>query len=614
MPCLHMEQVTNPTRLEEEKSKKEKEGAVYCICRQSNTDRFMIGCDNCDEWFHGDCIGILQGDAQMIRKFYCKPCLECNPELSIKYKKKKIKPQEGHGDEYKPVQPQEHRPQYEAEENKRGSNKVRSSRKCGVCIACVTTVDCGVCDFCKDMRKFGGPNKMRQKCRQRQCLKMSRMLLRGTKGNRERGTKWPKDDSFVKPRHMDSHEKRQKKAVKMKHATSSGRKEKIKPASHDRPRRRRRMGSDDKKCGAEQALDWVDDSPRHCYGPGCQHAARFGSKYCSDECGIQLAVRRIQEILPKRMKQWNREPCEADERANEALQKVLKKKQEAQDMLLELDRMSQALESIIQKGEKLTAIPEESQEADMDTDTDLQIHCVTCGLLLAPRVALRHMEKCYMKNESLTMFGSAYKSAGTLFCDYFNAQQGIYCKRLRVLCPEHTKEPKIPQTAVCGCPLVTNVFEETDKICSAPKRTCMKHYRWDKLRRAEIDLQRVQQWIKLEEAFEQERAITHTSAQRGGVLGLLLHQTISPDWKEEEEEDEAERESMDNTNTEGEEEEGMERLSDLPGEGTDVGDHGDSEHDGSYDDDNDSGMSDDQDVFMAGSMGRNMLALIDQEK
>ena len=34
-----------------------------------------------------------------------------------------------------------------------------------------------------------------------------------------------------------------------------------------------------------------DDVPRQCYGPGCTNAARPGSKYCSDECGIQLAVR-----------------------------------------------------------------------------------------------------------------------------------------------------------------------------------------------------------------------------------------------------------------------------------------------------------------------------------
>ena len=30
-----------------------------------------------------------------------------------------------------------------------------------------------------------------------------------------------------------------------------------------------------------------------------------------------------------------------------------------------------------------------------------------------------------------------------IFCDKYDASQKTYCKRLRVLCPEHTKEPKV---------------------------------------------------------------------------------------------------------------------------------------------------------------------------
>lgn len=40
---------------------------------------------------------------------------------------------------------------------------------CGECEPCRKTEDCAQCDFCKDMKKFGGPNKIRQKCRLRQC-------------------------------------------------------------------------------------------------------------------------------------------------------------------------------------------------------------------------------------------------------------------------------------------------------------------------------------------------------------------------------------------------------------------------------------------------------------
>ncbi|CAB1337684.1 unnamed protein product [Coregonus sp. 'balchen'] len=45
----------------------------------------------------------------------------------------------------------------------------RSIRMCGACEPCRRTEDCALCDFCKDMKKFGGPQKIRQKCRLRQC-------------------------------------------------------------------------------------------------------------------------------------------------------------------------------------------------------------------------------------------------------------------------------------------------------------------------------------------------------------------------------------------------------------------------------------------------------------
>lgn len=44
---------------------------------------------------------------------------------------------------------------------------------------------------------------------------------------------------------------------------------------------------------------------------------------------------------------------------------------------------------------------------------------------------------------------------------------------------------------MCGCPLVKNVFELTGDYCRVSKRKCNKHYNWEKLRRAEVDLERV---------------------------------------------------------------------------------------------------------------------------
>ncbi|XP_031654307.1 histone-lysine N-methyltransferase 2B [Oncorhynchus kisutch] len=52
---------------------------------------------------------------------------------------------------------------------RRGKSKKRTIRMCGECEPCRRTEDCAQCDFCKDMKKFGGSNKRKQKCRFRQC-------------------------------------------------------------------------------------------------------------------------------------------------------------------------------------------------------------------------------------------------------------------------------------------------------------------------------------------------------------------------------------------------------------------------------------------------------------
>ncbi|XP_049417250.1 F-box/LRR-repeat protein 19 [Epinephelus fuscoguttatus] len=49
-----------------------------------------------------------------------------------------------------------------------GGGARRRRTRCRRCQACMRT-ECGECHFCKDMKKFGGPGRMKQSCLQRQC-------------------------------------------------------------------------------------------------------------------------------------------------------------------------------------------------------------------------------------------------------------------------------------------------------------------------------------------------------------------------------------------------------------------------------------------------------------
>jgi COMPASS component SPP1 len=46
-------------------------------------------CDNCEEWYHGDCINITASEAKSIKRYFCPPCVGKNSDLEIEYKKVK---------------------------------------------------------------------------------------------------------------------------------------------------------------------------------------------------------------------------------------------------------------------------------------------------------------------------------------------------------------------------------------------------------------------------------------------------------------------------------------------------------------------------------------------
>lgn len=65
---------------EEEEEEDEDPDKLWCICRQPHNNRFMIGCDKCDEWFHGTCVGITRAMGRELEEkgleWICAKCVK----------------------------------------------------------------------------------------------------------------------------------------------------------------------------------------------------------------------------------------------------------------------------------------------------------------------------------------------------------------------------------------------------------------------------------------------------------------------------------------------------------------------------------------------------------
>lgn len=134
---------------------------------------------------------------------------------------------------------------------------------------------------------------------------------------------------------------------------------------------------------------------------------------------------RIYEILPQRIQQWQQSPCIAEEHGKKQLERIRRDQQNARLRLTEMERRFHELEGIIAKAKQQAVQQDEEaswqprtclliqsrslfflikssglccqvNEGDSE-DTDLQIFCVSCSHPINPKVALRHMERCYAK-------------------------------------------------------------------------------------------------------------------------------------------------------------------------------------------------------------------------
>uniref|UniRef100_A0A8C1YJR6 Bromodomain PHD finger transcription factor n=1 Tax=Cyprinus carpio TaxID=7962 RepID=A0A8C1YJR6_CYPCA len=57
---------------------------LYCICKTPyDESKFYIGCDRCQNWYHGRCVGILQSEATHIDEYVCPQCQSTEDAMTV---------------------------------------------------------------------------------------------------------------------------------------------------------------------------------------------------------------------------------------------------------------------------------------------------------------------------------------------------------------------------------------------------------------------------------------------------------------------------------------------------------------------------------------------------
>ena len=421
---------------------------------------FFRGCDYCDEWYHGTCIGLKERDAKKIKKYYCKKCQAEFPSLEIQYK-----------------------PQYAEKMQRKHKKQLKS------------------------LQQDSEPEQVQ--------------------------TKKQKTDTPKNKPHSNTPKLAKPSPLRKQPSPV--------PAS----------------------------AIIQCYGPGCTEAARPNSKYCSDDCGMNLARNRIFELLPWRVSQWSATPSVADKWNRKELEQVCEEREKLHRQLKKLDEKKSRLEDLIKRAKSQRALcASDRTERDLvcvegvdasntedsaaesgtsgKTSDEAQIDCISCGNPQPAKVAFRHMERCFNRAESQTTCWSVMRTqieGDSMLCDFYSPQQRMYCKRLKHICPEHYKEEK-NEGEVCGAPLVfpngpiiyercfydgeeeCHDEEKYTDFCRLLKMRCNRHVSWDRLRRAHIDLERFKLWCRLEELMERECQLKNSLANRPNVVSLLLNETI----------------------------------------------------------------------------------------
>ena len=61
-------------------SQEDEDLELFCLCRQPEDERFMVCCDKCNDWFHGECLNMSEEEVETYKdnpdlEFICPLCI-----------------------------------------------------------------------------------------------------------------------------------------------------------------------------------------------------------------------------------------------------------------------------------------------------------------------------------------------------------------------------------------------------------------------------------------------------------------------------------------------------------------------------------------------------------
>uniref|UniRef100_A0A914ZMV8 CXXC-type zinc finger protein 1 n=2 Tax=Parascaris univalens TaxID=6257 RepID=A0A914ZMV8_PARUN len=281
--------------------------------------------------------------------------------------------------------------------------------------------------------------------------------------------------------------------------------------------------------------------PKQCRGPGCTKAARRNSKYCSDVCGMRLARRRLAVVLPGHVADFY------DQLPN-ATARSMRHRAYLEERIKQLSNETRILASYQAEVHKWIAAianiePVEDDDNAAGVDSDFIVHCAVCTMEFPAKQITKHVERCFVRTEKQSCFGTPFKSQVNpfnIFCDQFNKANDTYCKRIRVVCSEHYKPGPEADLKICGYPLTLGrtgfrsrvvMFPSVEKIindgfCRRRRKHCQQHHSWVQNVLGLVDVELMNQVLKLDECFEKKRSLQLTESTRGDVLSLMTSERI----------------------------------------------------------------------------------------